>query len=187
MSKVQRESSCLDNCQPLQQNFCVKFKLEVAQPQDAAEIAALQMAVDEKLTSHHGLGAWSGGTSEKMVLFKMRHAHVYIARRRGQIIAMLTLGTKKPWAIDRKYFSQCPHPVYLTSMAVAPELQRQGIGKLCLEAAVKVAKAWPADAIFLDAYDAAAGAGEFYRKCGFREVGRATYRGAPLIYFEMLI
>ena len=48
-------------------------------------------------------------------------------------------------------------------------------------------KAWPADAIRLDAYDAPAGAGDFYAKCGFREVGRATYRGVPLVYFELLL
>ena len=68
---------------------------------------ALQIAVDEKLTSLHGVGPWSGGTTEKMVLFKMRQANVYVARQRGKIIAMLTLGTKKPWAIDKKYFSEC--------------------------------------------------------------------------------
>jgi len=72
-------------------------------------------------------------------------------------------------------------------MAVAPEWQRQGIGRLCLEAAKKITKDWPAKALFLDAYDAEAGAGEFYRKCGFREVDRATYRGVPLIYFEMFV
>ena len=31
------------------------------------------------------------------------------------------------------------------------------------------------------------GAGDFYRKCGFREVGSATYRSAPLIYFELIL
>jgi ribosomal protein S18 acetylase RimI-like enzyme len=126
-------------------------------------------------------------TTEKGVLFAMRHAKVFVARHRYQIIATLTLGTKKPWAIDRKYFSKSLHPLYLTSMAVAPELQHQGIGKLCLDAAIKIAKHWPAEAIFLDAYDAAASAGEFYRKCGFREVGRASYRDVPLVYFEMLL
>ena len=45
----------------------------------------------------------------------------------------------------------------------------------------------PSDAIRLDAFDADAGAGEFYSKCGFREVGRASYRSVPLIYFEMLV
>ena len=56
-----------------------------------------------------------------------------------------------------------------------------------LDEAKEIARAWPGDAIRLDAYDAAAGAGEFYAKCGFREVGRATYRGTPLIYFELML
>lgn len=165
----------------------MRIKLEIASSADAASIAALRVATAKRLTEVHGTGPWSGETSEKWVLFAMRNATVYVARRRSKVIATLTLGTKKPWAIDKRYFSQCKRPLYLTAMAVAPELQRQGIGGLCVAAAKKIAKQWPADAIFLDAYDAAAGAGEFYRKCGFREVGHARYRGAALIYFEKLL
>ena len=40
---------------------------------------------------------------------------------------------------------------------------------------------------FADVYDADAGAGSFYAKCGFREVGRAKYRNTRLIYFELLL
>ena len=61
------------------------------------------------------------------------------------------------------------------------------MGFRSIEEAVGLCKAWPADALCLDAYDADAGAGGFYRKCGFTEVGRATYRHTPLIYFEMLV
>lgn len=43
------------------------------------------------------------------------------------------------------------------------------------------------DAIRLDAYAGAAGAAGFYRAAGFREVGQVTYRGTPLVYFEMLL
>ncbi len=164
----------------------MRLKLEIAKPQDAAALATLHTTAAQKLTEIHGNGPWSGETSEKWVLFVMRTATVFVVRRQNKIIAMLALGTKKPWAIDKKYFSKCERPIYLTAMAVAPELQRQGIGKLCVEAAKKIVKQWPADAIRLDAYDAAAGAGDFYRQCGFREVGRASYRGVPLIYFEML-
>ena len=73
------------------------------------------------------------------------------------------------------------------SMAVDPGMQGKGIGRACLEEVRQICKKWPADAIRLDAYDAAAGAGEFYRKCGMREVGRAMYKTAPLIYFELMI
>jgi GNAT superfamily N-acetyltransferase len=164
----------------------VRVKLNVAARADAAAVASLRTATAEKLTAAYGKGPWSGKTTDKGVRFNMRQGTVYVARRRGAIIATLALSTRKPWAIDRKYFSQCQRPLFLTSMAVAPELQRHGIGRRCVEAAMKIAQDWPADAVFLDAFDAAAGAGEFYRKCGFREVGRATYRGVPLIYFERL-
>ena len=46
---------------------------------------------------------------------------------------------------------------------------------------------WPSEAIRLDAFDAEAGAGGFYARCGFTEVGRVTYRKAPLMYYELLL
>jgi len=78
-------------------------------------------------------------------------------------------------------------PLYLISMAVAPAMQRKGVGRGCIEAAIQTARSWPADSLVLDAFDAPGGAGPFYRKCGFREVGRGRFRGAPLIYFELML
>jgi GNAT superfamily N-acetyltransferase len=66
-------------------------------------------------------------------------------------------------------------------------MQRRGVGRRLLAEAIKHTRALPADAIRLDAFDAEAGAGPFYAKCGFREVGRVTYRKAPLIYFELVL
>jgi ribosomal protein S18 acetylase RimI-like enzyme len=117
----------------------------------------------------------------------MRRGTALIARYRKRLIASLTLSTRKPWSIDTKYFSPGKRPLYLTSMAVSPDHQRRGIGKFCLDEARRIAKEWPSDTIRLDAYDDESGAGEFYRKCGFREVGRASYRNIPLIYHELLL
>jgi hypothetical protein len=39
----------------------------------------------------------------------------------------------------------------------------------------------------LDSYDADAGAGEFYARCGFTERGRVVYKGDPLIYYQRLL
>jgi ribosomal protein S18 acetylase RimI-like enzyme len=77
--------------------------------------------------------------------------------------------------------------LYLTGMAVSPALQGKGIGRKLIDEAIGHAVAWPANAIRLDAFDAEAGAGGFYIKCGFREVGRVVYRKDPLIYFELLL
>lgn len=164
-----------------------RLRLEVARADEAAAIAAMRTESAAHLTARHGQGRWSGKSTERGVLFHMRNSVVYVARRRGEPIATLTLTRKKPWAIDRSYFSPVAHPLYLIGMAVAPAAQRQGVGRHCIEEARRIAIKWPADAVFLDAFDADAGAGEFYRKCGFREVGRVAYKGSPLIYFEMLL
>jgi ribosomal protein S18 acetylase RimI-like enzyme len=164
-----------------------RITLRPATPADAPALAALHTAVAMHLTETHGQGPWSGQTSEKSVLFAMRRSTVFVHRQRNRIIATLRLATKKPWAIDKSYFTPCKKPLYLLAMAVTPAMQRRGIGKRCMVEAVKIARADGADAIRLDAYDAIAGAGPFYARCGFTEVGRASYRNTPLIYYELLI
>ncbi|MDF3053438.1 MAG: GCN5-related N-acetyltransferase [Geminicoccaceae bacterium] len=103
------------------------------------------------------------------------------------MLTVLRLATKKPWAIEVAHFTPVKRPLYLTGMAVSVAYQGHGLGRLAIEDACAMAQDWPADAIRLDAYDAKAGAGEFYRRCGFTERGRAVYRGDPLIYYERLL
>jgi ribosomal protein S18 acetylase RimI-like enzyme len=165
----------------------MSLRHEPATPADAPAIAALRNATAADLTARHGRGWWSGHTTERGVRYDLRNSSLYVTRRRGHIVATFRFATKKPWAIDRAYFTKVGRPLYLLSLAVAPDLQRRGIGRACLEHAATVARRWPADAIFLDAFDHAAGAEDFYVKCGYRETGRIRYRGVPLIYFERLI
>lgn len=159
---------------------------ELATEDDAPALAALHTAVAGALTREFGRGPWGSSASERGVLHNMKNAKVLVARDDGGIAGTLRLATKKPWAIDVKFFTPVDRALYLLDMAVRPSSQRGGIGNRLMEQAVAIAKAWPAQAIRLDAFDAPAGAGEFYRKCGMREVGRATYRNVPLIYFERL-
>ncbi len=154
---------------------------------DVPALVSLHTAVAETLTRTYGRGHWSHGVTDKGVLRGLRASRVLAARHAGRIIGTLRLATKKPWAIDAAYFTAVPRPLYLLDMAVAPDEQRRGVGRRLLQEAAVVGRAWPAQAIRLDAYDAAAGAGDFYARCGFREVGRATFRGTPLIYFERLL
>jgi GNAT superfamily N-acetyltransferase len=163
------------------------MKLQVATADDVSDLVSLRAAVNQHLISEYGKGYWSAGLTEKGVRFAMRTSTVYVARAPSGVIATLALSTRKPWAIDKKYFSKSERPLYLTSMAVAPERQRSGLGRLCIDEVRRIARKWPSDAIRLDAFDAEAGAGDFYAKCGFREVGRVAYRNVPLIYFEMLV
>jgi ribosomal protein S18 acetylase RimI-like enzyme len=154
---------------------------------DAAAIAALRAAAADQLTREYGRGHWSSIVSEKAVMRSLEKPGVFVAREGAKVIAVLRLSTTKPWAIDTSYFTAVPKALYLTDMAVDPTVQRQGIGRRCVEEAAHIAREWPCDAIRLDAYDAAAGAGGFYAKCGYREVGRVVYRKNPLIYYELLL
>jgi GNAT superfamily N-acetyltransferase len=154
---------------------------------DVCELAALHTAVAEDLTRRHGQGPWSAHSSERGVLLAMRQSQVIVARQGDEILGVFRLAAKKPWAIDASYFTSCKRPLYLLAMAVMPARQRQGIGRRCLQEAQRLARDWPAEAIRLDAYDAAAGAGSFYARCGYAERGRRSYRGAPLVYYELLL
>lgn len=158
-----------------------------AKDDEAAAIARMRTAVAQELTRLHGKGHWSHEVSEKGVRRAIATSRVVVARDAGVVVGSLHLHTKKPWAIDRAYFTSVARPLYLTDMAVAPERQRRGLGRLLMAEAVTVARAWPVDAIRLDAYDGPAGAGPFYAKCGLREVGHVVYRGVPLVYFEQLL
>jgi GNAT superfamily N-acetyltransferase len=158
-----------------------------ADESDAQALSELGLQVAQDLTNRYGRGHWSSSASTASALRRIRSTYVVVASLDAEIVATLTLATKKPWAIDVSYFTPVRKALYLLDMAVAPARQRQGIGRLLLEEARRVAESWPAEAIRLDAYDATAGAGEFYAWCGYREVGRRAYRGTPLIYYEHLL
>jgi ribosomal protein S18 acetylase RimI-like enzyme len=162
-------------------------KLRPAIADDVQDLVTLRAAVGQHLTTQHGEGPWSRPSTEKGVLFDMRNSSVFVARYRKRLVATLRLVRKKPWAIDPSYFTPSTRPLYLLSMAVLPEQQRQGIGQQCIKQTIKLAHEFPADVLRLDAYDTAAGAGDFYAKCGFKNRGHATYRGCPLVYFELLL
>ncbi len=161
----------------------VKLSIRAAVAADAAEIAELRVAAANDLTQRFGKGFWSSTATEKGVLLAMKQGKVLIATKAGTIVGTLALSTKKPWAIDVSYFSKARTPIYLTSMAVEPKLQGQGVGREMLVSAGEIVRSWPGHAIRLDAFDAEAGAGRFYENCGYVERGREVFRGVPLIYY----
>jgi predicted N-acetyltransferase YhbS len=157
-----------------------------ATPPDAAAIAQVRVAAADRLTRDFGDGHWSSHTNEAAVARDIKSSLVLIAHDGGAIVGTLTLQSKRPWSIDTAYFTLCAKPLYLVNMAVAPDHQRCGIGRALLGDALAAARAFPADALRLDAYDCPAGSGEFYRRCGYTSVGGTSYRGVPLLYFELM-
>ena len=162
------------------------YVVSLATTADAPALSILRTAVALDLTSRYGQGHWSTPVSERGAEMALRHSRVILLQDGDALVGTLRLANKKPWAIDKTYFTDVKRAIYLTDMAVDPGRQRQGLGRRLIEEALIAARDWPADAIRLDAYDAPAGAGGFYAKCGFRERGRVVYRKVPLLYFERL-
>jgi GNAT superfamily N-acetyltransferase len=165
----------------------VELRFRDAKVEDVPLIAALQNAAAGALTARFGAGHWSSLVTERGAALAVRRGRVRVGRSGKRVLTALRLATKKPWAIDVSYFTPVKRPLYLTGIAVSVAHQGQGLGRLAIEDAFAIARSWPADAIRLDAYDAAAGAGGFYLNCGFKERGRVVYRGDPLVYYEILL
>jgi GNAT superfamily N-acetyltransferase len=165
----------------------VTLRFRDATEKDVAAIASLLNATSGALTAQFGEGRWSSMTSERSVERSLRHARLRVGLRGKQIVTTLRLATKKPWAIDVAYFTPAKRPLYLTGMAVSVAHQRRGLGRAALDDARAIAAVWPADAIRLDAYDAPAGAGPFYERCGYEERARVVYRDDALIYYELVL
>ncbi|HYW31856.1 MAG TPA: GNAT family N-acetyltransferase [Gemmatimonas sp.] len=162
----------------------LSLSFSVARDPDAAAVASVRAAAAIDLTERFGRGYWSSQPTERGVLSGMHTGIVVLARRGPALVATTRLSTRKPWAIDAAYFTLCNRPLYLTDMAVRPDYQGRGIGRALLGEAARLARAWPADALRLDAFNADAGASGFYIRCGFRQVGVVEYRDIPLVYFE---
>lgn len=155
---------------------------------DAAGIAALRMATARTLTERYGAGTWSfAAETEAGVQAEIRASTVLFARDEGMVVGTLRLATRNPWLGQTDFFTPCRRPIFLTSMAIGPKRQRQGIGRELLAEACRVAVELGGEIVRLDSYAGPAGAGEFYRKCGFREVHRGDYNGTALIWFERIL
>jgi len=164
-----------------------RLRFRDAVQDDAEAITALHAAAAADLTRRWGHGHWSHAAVVRRVEGPSPHVRLRIGSQSGRIVSVLRLQTKKPWAIDVRYFTPVRRPLYLTGMVVAVARQGRGLGRAALQDAQRIATAWPADAIRLDAYDAAAGAGSFYAKVGYEERGRVAYKGDPLIYYELVL
>ena len=166
----------------------MRVTLEVATHTDAVALTALRIAAARDLADKFGEGPWSVATDTiEGVRCEVRAGQTYLAREEGVAIATLRLTQRNPWLCRTDIFTPCQSAAYLLALVVLPARQRHGVGRECVEGAVRIVTAAGAKSVRLDAFDAPAGAGEFYRRCGFREVHRGIYLGTPLIWFERLV
>jgi GNAT superfamily N-acetyltransferase len=164
----------------------LKLSISIADVRDARELVALGTAVAHDMTRQFGEGGWSATPGKDDVVGQVSASRVFIARRDAEVIGTVRLARAVPWAIDSSAFTPVAKALYVLGLAVAPDARGQGVGRRLMDAAKAAARSESAGALWLDAYEHVAGAGPFYLKCGFRQVGRTSYKQVPLIYYEWL-
>jgi hypothetical protein len=73
---------------------------------DIPALLKLRLAVDADQARRFGKDRSSTTINEKSVARGLKSSRVLLARRHGRIIGPLRMATKKPWAIDLRYFSR---------------------------------------------------------------------------------
>lgn len=146
---------------------------------DARALTALRTAVAQGLTQQHGVGPWSAFPSRATVTRTLRASNVLVARRGQEIVGTVRLIRANPLLLDTRAFTPVGVAIYLIGLAVDSRCRGQGIGRELVDACKGIACSWPAQALWLDAYEHPAGAGGFYEKCGFRKVGATVFKDEP--------
>jgi GNAT superfamily N-acetyltransferase len=164
----------------------VKVSIAVATPSDTAALVELRSDVAREMTQRFGEGAWSATPIEPDVARQVNESQVLVARCDAQVVGTVRLVRALASAIDTSAFTPVTTALYVLGLAVTPSARNQGVGRSLMAAAKDVMRSWPAQALWLDTYEHSAGAGDFYLKCGFRAVGRMTYREMPLTFYEWL-
>ena len=81
----------------------------------------------------------------------------------------------------------CGNPLQLSQVYVMPEQQRYGVGARLIDAAAAFARQQVADGIWLSVWEDAPWAVNFYRKCGFAEVGVTDFKLGQSVYTDLLM
>src|ERR1041384_3639906 len=110
------------------------------------------------MSRQFGTGHWSTPTSKAQVMKQMRASLMWVARRGGGIIGTVRLASVSP-AFDASAFTPVTRALYVLGLAVASECRKQGVGGKLVDAARHAALERGANALWLDAYGHAAGAG----------------------------
>ena len=152
---------------------------------DAKSVRKVRRLAAEDLTTRFGRGHWSSVSTLPTLRKHARSMHLHVVELHGKVVATFTLSPRKIPFYHKAWFANPDdEALYLTNMAVRPDTQRQGVGRWIMGQIEKIAVQASVGAVRFDAYDANAGAGEFYRKCGYICVHRGSFGATPLEYYE---
>ncbi len=151
-------------------------------------VRSILVAAADDLTARFGEGHWSGVRTIATLQKYAGSGTLYVIEADAIVVGTLRLTDLKIGFYRNAWFARPKDPAgYLLDMAVSPDRQHRGLGRRAMEQAERLARQGGLRAIRLDAYQGPAGAGGFYRKCGYDLVHKGEMRGVALEYFEKLL
>lgn len=158
--------------------------ISAATKKDVQELTTLRISVAQRLTREFGEGPWSACPNRATVVRQLRASNVLVARLDEELVGTVRLIEANPVLLDASKFTPVRTALYVIGLAVSVDCRGQGIGREIMEVCKSTARSWPAQALWLDTFEHAAGAGRFYEKCGFRKVGVSALLDGQLGYYE---
>ncbi len=155
---------------------------------DVQRVRDVLAAAAHRLTARFGHGHWSTVRTLRTLRKYAGDGDLYLVDVDGATVGTLKLTNRKIGFYHSDWFADPgAAAAYLMDMAIDPRHQRRAIGRRAMALAEAIARRDGLCAMRLDAYRGPAGAGPFYRKCGYTLVHQGEINGARLEYYEKLL
>jgi GNAT superfamily N-acetyltransferase len=165
-----------------------KLRCTKATPSDLQRVFDIRANCAADLMTRYGPGHWGTSPTLRTLEKHLTSKYVFVVSTGKAMVGTFTLSLKRPSFFSLKDFTNPKATAaYLTGLAVEPVYQKKGIGRFCMQSVDRMARKLKCSAIRFDAYDAPAGAAEFYVRCGYERRHKSTFMGVPLIFFERVI
>ncbi|HUK59505.1 MAG TPA: GNAT family N-acetyltransferase [Stellaceae bacterium] len=162
--------------------------LRQAESGDVQNVRNVLAAAAHALTARYGHGHWSTVRTLRTLRKYAGDRVLYLVDLDDVPVGTLKLTHRKVGFYHGDWFADPgASAAYLMDMAIDPRHQRHTIGRRAMALAEEIARREGLCAVRLDAYRGPAGAGAFYRKCGYTLVHQGEINGARLEYYEKLL
>jgi GNAT superfamily N-acetyltransferase len=140
------------------------------------------------MKSKLGLTHWHPPYPIQLLRRDAEHRSVYTVSGDDQIIATFTIDTRP---LEYYYPALWKTPehraMYVSHLAVLPQLQGKGIGSWCMNEIENIAAESGCRAVRLDAYEKYKQLLQFYDKLGYERRAIVKFQGLNLVCFEKII
>ena len=162
--------------------------IRLAIPAELTMIRKQSAAAAADLVNKHGQGRWQVIPTRSSLSRYLESDTLFVIEKEASVVGTFCFVTRKIVFYRKGWFAFPDDPAgYLINMAIDPQYQRLGVGRQVMNELGKLAGRMKLLAIRLDAYQGAAGAGEFYRKCGCLLVHEGKVGDVGLEYYEKVL